>query len=145
MVIYTCPLRPSIPYLQFTYSESAFKAVLEQWGDAGKLRFRAHFAIDFPFLVSYGVFGYLLAKSSPLFARLSTSTRQWLSWCMPAAALLDALENLLHLYLSSGAPSIPSPLYLTAGIVATSKWLLIVIFLISAGAAWLKNRQITAK
>jgi hypothetical protein len=59
---------------------------------------------------------------------------------MPAAAFLDACENLLHLYQSSGMTPKLEALYLVAGIVATSKWLLIVIFLLSAGAAWLGNR-----
>ena len=118
--------------MQLTYSNSAFQTILKQWGPAGVARFRAHFTIDFPFPVSYGLFGYLLAKWSSLFAKQSVFSRSLLTWTLPAAAALDTAENLLHLYLTAGIAANPSALYLTAGIVATSKWLLIVAFVLSA-------------
>jgi hypothetical protein len=103
MVIYTFPLEPSIPYLQFTYSENAFKAVLEQWGSEGIEQFRRHFVIDFPFLVSYGIFGFLFSKNSPILSRQTTVIRSFMVWGLPVAASLDAVENLIHLHLIAGA------------------------------------------
>ena len=35
MAAYTWPLKPSIPCLQLTFSEAAFKDILAQWGVAG--------------------------------------------------------------------------------------------------------------
>lgn len=140
MVVYTWPLKPGIPCLQLTFSETAFKDILAQWGAVGQLRFRAHFFIDFPVLVSYGVFGYLLATASPLFKKQSARHRIWLAWALPLAATLDVLENLLHLHLiAEPSTSLPA-LYLGAGIVASCKWLLIAVFALNTGVAWMKNR-----
>jgi hypothetical protein len=138
MVIYTFPLEPSIPYLQFTYSENAFKAVLEQWGSEGIEQFRRHFVIDFPFLVSYGIFGFLFSKNSPILSRQTTVIRSFMIWGLPVAAGLDAVENLIHLHLITSANETPSALYLAAGIVAGSKWLLIAAFVVATAYFWRK-------
>mgnify|MGYP000848973942 FL=1 len=145
MVAYTWPLKPSIPCLQLTFSETAFKGILAQWGVAGQLRFRTHFFIDFPVLVSYGIFGYLLASTSPLCKHQTARHRRWLSWSLPLAASLDVLENLLHLHLSAEPTTQLPALYLCAGLVASGKWLLIAIFTITAGLACMNNRRIKAK
>lgn len=144
MVAYTWPLKPSIPCLQLTFSETAFKEILAQWGAAGRLRFHRHFFIDFPVLVSYGIFGYLLATASPLFKNQPLRHRRCLTWTLPLAALLDVLENLLHLHLSAEPSSLLPALYLAAGIVASGKWLLIAIFTITTGLAWIKIQRIKA-
>ena len=141
MVYYTLPLQPAIPCLQLTYSEAAFKAIIAQWGTDGLVRFRAHFLIDFPVLLSYGLFGYRLSCWTALFARQSAHFHHLMTWSLPIAAALDIGENLLHLYLTSGALAIPAELYLVVGIVASAKWLLIVIFIIGAGYAWLGSHS----
>jgi hypothetical protein len=140
MVVFTLPLRPGIPCLQLTYSEAAFKAILVQWGPHGMARFRTHFAIDFPVLASYGLFGYLLGSWSSLFTAQAATLRRLIIWMLPTAAGMDAAENLFHLYLISGAPEIPEALYLAAGSIASIKWLLIVIFVTSTAYCWIKSR-----
>lgn len=140
MAIYTWPLRPGIPCLQLTYSAAAFQSIVAQWGTDGLARFRGHFAIDFPFLVGYGWLGYLLATATSLFATLPRPAQSFLRWALPAAAATDALENLLHLYLSGGNPSSPTALYFAAGSVATVKWLLIAAFLAGTIFALAKRR-----
>lgn len=131
MVIHSAPLSPSIPAIQFTYNEASFKAVLIQWGALGVERFRNHFFIDFPFLASYGIFGYLLAKHSAPTDKHNKPVRAFLAWALPGAAVLDACENLLHLcFIADGANPMAGA-YLLAGVVATGKWILIVAFVTS--------------
>jgi hypothetical protein len=130
MAIHAAPLSPSIPVIQFTYNESAFKAVLAQWGPEGVERFRSHFFIDFPFLASYGVFGYLLARHGRLPDKLTKSAQFFLTWALPAAAALDVCEDLLHLSFIADGASPMAGAYLLAGLVATGKWGLIAAFVI---------------
>ncbi|NTV72037.1 MAG: hypothetical protein HGA71_18090 [Azonexaceae bacterium] len=132
MVIHSAPLSPGIPALQFTFNEADFKAILAQWGPDGIELFRHHFLVDFPVLISYGQFGYLLVRYGCLFQLLDETTRRLSCWSMPGAAVLDAIENLLHLQLISEATSHAPALYLIAGVVATGKWLLIANFMTGA-------------
>ena len=130
MAIHSAPLSPSIPVIQFTYGEAAFKAVLAQWGPIGIERFRSHFFIDFPFLTSYAVFGYLLARHAVPADTPNNTARTFLTWALPLAAVLDAGENLLHLrFIADGAYPMAGA-YLLAGVVATGKWALIAAFII---------------
>ena len=129
MAIHAFPLQPAVPAIQFTYSEASFRAVLEQWQPQGIQRFRAHFFIDFPFLATYAIFGYLLAARLLKSGRSPVGWRPWFPWLLPGAAAMDAVENLLHLYLISGAAA-PSFLYMLAGVVATVKWLLFAAFVL---------------
>ncbi|MBL8428578.1 MAG: hypothetical protein JNJ95_01625 [Dechloromonas sp.] len=135
MVWHSWSLSPGIPALQLTFDERSFKTILAQWGPDGIGLFRQHFLIDFPVLLSYGAFGYLLARDSILFRPLDTWTRVLYGWAMPAAAALDAIENLLHLRLISEAATHAPALYLIGGVVATGKWLLIANFM--AGTLYL--------
>lgn len=130
MAIHSAPLTPSIPAIQFTYDEAAFKAVLAQWGPDGIARFRKHFFIDFPFLISYGIFGYRLAKFGLRPGKPGALAKSLLTWALPAAALLDAAENALHLsFIAEGANPMAGA-YLLAGLVATGKWVLIAFFVV---------------
>lgn len=132
MGVYTYPLSPSIPELQLTFTEEAFYKILNQW-DASELAiFKGHFFIDFVFLLHYGVLGYLLTTRTHLFQHVKPSIKSAFAWMLPAAAVLDAVENLLHLYLVA-AIGTTSPLYTVSGVVAALKWLLIFFFVISAG------------
>jgi hypothetical protein len=128
MAIQSASLEPSIPTIHFSFSATSFNAVLAQWQAAGVARFTTHFAFDFPFLVSYGVFGYALAAYTHLPRALPAILRRPFTWALPVAALMDAAENVLHLYFVH-ATAIPFPsLYFAAGIIATLKWLLIAAF-----------------
>jgi len=135
------PLRPSVPALQFTFSEAAFNSVIAAWPPDGIERFRTHLVIDFAFLVSYGVLGWLLSVRTRLFAQWSPAAKMRMAVCLPFAAGADAIENLLHFFLVSGAGTTPSLIYLLAGIVATLKWLLIAIFMINAAWSLLLGRS----
>lgn len=118
------PLSPPIPALQLTFSRESFNAILEQWGAEGLARFRQHFLIDFPFLISYGLFGILLAQRPAW---------QGIARLLPSAALLDAIENGLQLGLLTWGNEAPDLLYLVAGQVATAKWALLATFVLRAG------------
>jgi hypothetical protein len=140
MAIHSAPLSPTIPELQLSFSEAAFRAILARWGSEGLVRFRWHFAIDFPFLLAYGTWGYLLATRADLFAGLA-GRRRLLAWLLPAAAGLDALENLLHLYLIRSDAGVPAILFPLAGSVAAGKWLLIAAFAASGLLALIRRRD----
>jgi len=128
MAIFLSPLEPSVPAIQITFTEAAFNAILSHWQAAGVARFKAHFIIDFPFLLSYGALGFLIATRTGLLRTFSARARAVLALLLPAAAAADALENVMHLrFLFAPAPFMPWE-YLLAGTAASTKWLLTVIF-----------------
>lgn len=139
MASYTTPLRPSIPELQFTYSARAFQDIVAAWPPDGIARFNKHFLIDFPFLLCYGMLGYLIATRTRLFVFFSPRLRSSLVWVLPVAATADAVENLLHFYLVSAAGPLPDFLYFLAGTVALLKWLLSGLFVTAAVVALLMH------
>ena len=128
MALYTLPLDPSIPAIQFTFTESAFKSILNSWKPTDLARFRAHFAIDFPYLACYGALGYLFSTRTGLFRSATQHTKSLLAVSLPVAATADAIENALHLYFLYGTAPIVRVLYFAAGVAASVKWLLIVTF-----------------
>lgn len=140
MAIHAAPLQPSIPTIQFTFSATAFGTVLERWQPAGIERFRWHFAIDFPFLMAYGLYGYLLAMRIPGALKVRYFSKHALSCTAVVAALLDATENAMHLSFISTAARWPDWLYAVAGVVSTLKWLLIGLF----GVGYVYSRLRTA-
>lgn len=127
MAAYTAPLVPSIPVIQFTFTEASFTRVLDAWQAAGVARFRRHFAIDFPFLACYGALGYQLSMRTTLFHGFRPPARRLSAAALPGAAAADAVENVVHLYILAAVPHGPVP-YLVAGTVASIKWLLIAAF-----------------
>jgi hypothetical protein len=128
MALYTSPLDPGIPAIQFTFTEAGFSSVLNAWRPADIARFRAHFAIDFPFLACYGALGLLLTRRTGLFRHTTRRTKSLLAASLPVAAAADATENALHLYfLYRAAPGVQA-LYFAAGFAASVKWLLIATF-----------------
>ncbi|MBI3148629.1 MAG: hypothetical protein HYZ17_08985 [Betaproteobacteria bacterium] len=122
--IFLAPLEPSVLRLQFAFTPRAFGQIVHTWQVEGLARYRAHFPADFALLLSYAVFGYLLARRT----RLAAMGGVWARWLLPAAALADALENVLHLWLTA-APRLavfwPYPLAASA---ASCKWLLVLAF-----------------
>jgi hypothetical protein len=139
MVTQSASLEPSIPTIQFSFSEASFKSIIAQWQSPGVARFKTHFAFDFPFLLSYGVFGYALAAYTALTGALPAILRSPFTWALPVAALMDASENLLHLYFVQAATVTFQGLYFVAGVVATFKWLLIAAFVIGVLYASVRN------
>lgn len=138
MALHAAPLEPSIPRLQFCFSEACFNGVVAQWQAAGVERFKEHFWIDFPFLLSYGIFGHLLARrrfgvqSGPAVSRLLSA--------LPLAAVLDAAENALHLGFVHAPGALHAAWYGVAGVFATGKWLLIAAFAVGVFLAVWRRR-----
>ena len=143
MVTQSASLEPSVPTLHFSFSETAFNAIIAQWQSAGVARFKTHIAFDFPFLLSYGAFGYALANHTALPRALPAIVRLPFTWALPVAAVMDASENLLHLYFVQAATVAFPGLYFVAGVVATFKWLLIAAFVIGVLYASVGNRVLS--
>ena len=135
MAVYTSSLDPSIPAIQLTFTERGFNTILNGWNPSQVEIFKRHFLIDYPFLVCYGWLGYLIATRTSLFARFSKPTSQLLAMCLPVAAVADALENAFHLLFVFGAGLFDPALYFAAGVIASAKWLLLLVFVASAVCA----------
>lgn len=135
-------LDPGVGAIQLTFTEPAFRRILDAWGPDGRRRFAAHFAYDYPFMICFGLFGWALGAW--LSRRLQG--RAWLAsllpWLLPAAAVGDAIEDLLQQALAGADPgSWPAGAYLIAGLAATVKWGLVAVFaILIPWAAWLVAR-----
>ncbi|MBU1722956.1 MAG: hypothetical protein KJ892_03765 [Gammaproteobacteria bacterium] len=122
-------LEPNILALQFAFTPDAFNWVLLQWGDAGMQTFRDHLPFDFVHVCLYAVCGYWWASRLPLFAGLQAWLARFALWALPAAAVLDAAENVLELYLiGQPAGCRDAMLVALAASCASLKWLLIGAF-----------------
>ena len=141
MAIYTSPLDPGIPSIQLTFTEAAFNSILHRWNAAQIDVFKRHFLLDYPFLACYGSLGYLISRRTVLFARFSPHAQKLLSFSLPLAALADGVENALHLRLLYGAATVDQGQYLAAGMVATTKWLLILFYVAAAIHAKFKSER----
>ncbi|MBN8507503.1 MAG: hypothetical protein J0L57_02710 [Burkholderiales bacterium] len=128
------PLDPGIVQLQFAATPRAFAAIVHAWGPEGLARYRAHFAVDFALLGCYAVFGWRLARRTAVFAGLPMRGRSVAAWALPAAALADAAENTLHLWLTAAPRFSPAWPYALAAACAAAKWLLLIGF--AALLAW---------
>jgi len=135
MALYTFPLTPSIPAIQLTFSESAFRTILTEWTPLQVEIFKRHFLIDYPFLISYGVLGYLISTKTNLFSAYHQPARALLTAMLPVASIADAIENSMHLVFLYGAGPFGQEQYFAAGAAALTKWLLIGGYIGSAGYA----------
>jgi hypothetical protein len=128
---YLAPLEPSILALQFAFTPRAFGEVVHFWTGAQLDRFRTHLPADFALLLSYGLFGYLLSTKTQVFIALRRRHRLWAAWALPLAAVFDAAENALHLWLTE-VPRFGVHLpYLLAATCASAKWLLLIAFVLA--------------
>lgn len=134
MAYYLRDLKPALIAAQLTFSRDAFEAVLSQWSPEDLRRFNQHFTADYVFLVVYGALGWLLGR------RLASSkgpSVQALRWLLPAAAVFDFIENVLHqVFLAFRPGGSPEPLYVVAGTAALLKFALIFAFTALAVRAW---------
>lgn len=135
--VYLAPLEPNILWLQFSFTESAFNGVLDQWQDDGTALYRSHFPADFVLLALYGAFGFLHGRQVAAAHRIGLPLATRLTWALPVAALADAAENGLHLLLSGHSPVATPVLYPVSGLAASVKWL---AFLVFAASAWAARR-----
>ena len=137
MVIYLLRVRPTILSLQFTFSPGAFHSVVAAWSEAASSRIRNHYFLDFPFLVSYGLFGYFLVEETSLFAHLSHAMRNVAQWLLPFAAVVDAMENMLQISILRRPRSTILPhYYVFSGVFAVIKFGAILSFFSLLFIAW---------
>jgi hypothetical protein len=130
-------LAPNIVWLQLTFTEDAFRRVLDRWGQDGVRRFNSHFPLDYSFLITYAIFGASLGTWIASQAAPGAFGAAWLPGLLPAAALCDAVENRLHQrHLAAAAGSLPRAGFLAAGLAASAKWLLILGFWPCAALVW---------
>jgi len=132
---YLAPLEPNIVVLQFAFTPRAFGEVIHAWPAEHLARFRAHLAADYALLLSYGAFGFLLATRTQVLAALPPALRPWARWALPLAAVFDAAENALHIWLTEVPRfGVPWP-YLFAASCASVKWLLLLAYALTVVVA----------
>lgn len=129
------PLEPGVLALQMAATPRSFGAIVHQWSPAQLARYRAHLPLDGLLLLLYGSFGALLATRTRLFAALPHALRRLARPWLPLAALFDAMENLLHAWLTE-APRFGVPgAYLAATGCSLLKWALIAGYAVLLAAA----------
>lgn len=131
--LYLLPLEPNLLALQFSFTPDDFQAVIAQWQGDWLQRFKWHFWADFALLLCYGLWGYQWVHTAAWLKRGRYPNA--LAWLLPLAAIADALENLLQLYLLQELAA-PAALYALAGMAALLKWLLLMLFALCLGWAW---------
>ena len=143
MAWHSSPLQPGIPLLQLTFTEGAFRAVTHQWSSAELARFHDHFFWDFPYLVCYGVWGWVLVQQSTWFkSERASKVLPW-AWCTPLASGLDALENIMHLHLVFTPGPFDAAEYAVAGGFSSAKWVLLIAFGIKLGLVFFRRHRST--
>ncbi len=117
------PLDPGILALQMAFTPQRFGEVIHAWPAHHLQLYRQHFVADFVLLLAYAAWGYLLATRTRAFGSLGPVGARFARWCLPLAAVFDALENLLHLWLTE-VPRFDVPLvYAVSGSCSLLKWL----------------------
>lgn len=125
---YLYPLNPGVLELQFAFTPRAFGQIVHAWPPEHLARYRHHLPLDVVLLLGYGGFGYLVAKRTGAFSSLSPVVRRLASVCMPLAAAFDAVEDVLHWWLTD-APRFGVPLvYALSATSASLKWALLLAF-----------------
>jgi hypothetical protein len=119
---------PSILGLEFAGSEHRASEIVAEWGDHGRYLARLSLWIDFGFMLSYGTFFVLAALATRDFARESklgflATAGAATPWFAAAAALFDAAENIVWLFVVDGHGGRLAPPFAT--VCASLKFLLI--------------------
>jgi hypothetical protein len=126
---YLSPLKPGILALQLAFTPRAFGAVVHAWPPEHLALYRSHLPVDGLLLLAYGTWGYLFATRGRLLASAGAGLRRAATWALPAAAACDAVEDVLHWWLTA-EPRFGMPLpHALAATAASCKWLLILVFL----------------
>jgi hypothetical protein len=139
LAVYLAPLKPGILELQFAFTPNAFAAVLHQWSPADLQRYRSHFPADFILLLCYGTFGVLSVRAIAAFNSASSRLKRLATLTLPCAAVFDAIENSIHLWLSAAPRFGFASMYLASGSVALAKWLLFIGFAVLITRALLQT------
>lgn len=118
------PLEPNVVALQLAFTPKAFGEVVHAWPPELLARYRSSLPAGYALLAAYGAWGYFMATDSTLLRALPAALRQGARWALPLAALSNAVENALHLWLTA-APRFGLPLpYAISASCAAAKWLL---------------------
>ena len=125
---YLSPLDPGVLALQFAFSPRAFGQIIHAWSPEHLARYRNHLPVDLVLLLVYGAFGYLLATRTSALSSLPPWARRLATGCMPLAAAFDAVEDVLHWWLTE-VPRFGVPLlYVLSATSASVKWALLLVF-----------------
>jgi len=109
--------------LQTTFCAEAFADVLASLDPDQLAALLGHFTLDFLHPLWYGAFALLI--TARLFESIGVD-RRWnaLLWAAPVMAVLDILENLVHLPMIAGSLEVSALPVAFAAACATAKWLL---------------------
>lgn len=128
LAIYLAPLEPGILALQLAFTPRAFGSIIHAWPPEHLARYRAHLPVDGLLLLAYGAFGFLLATRTALFSASRAGLGRLAAWTLPLAAAFDAMENVLHAWLTA-APRFGVPLaYAVSASASATKWMLLLVF-----------------
>ena len=127
-ILHTGNATATLMTLQTTFSAAAFAEVLASLSPDQTAALLGHFKLDFLHPLWYGAFALLFTAG--LFERARIGQR-WnaLLWAAPLMAVLDILENLVHLPLIAGRLEVTAAQVFFAAACATLKWFLAASFL----------------
>jgi len=132
---YLAPLKPGIFALQLAFTPRAFGEIIHFWSEQDLARYRAHLPVDFGLILAYSVFGYSLASRTRLWSAFSRFWSAFARWCLPGAGVFDAVENVLHGWLTE-VPRFDVPLvYAVSASCSLTKWLLLAAFALLVACA----------
>ena len=121
-------LTPGPVALQLTWDAETFGRIIHLWSPEDLALYRRFLLVDYAVLLAYGVFGWLLATRTRLFASLSSRLQRLARLCLPLAAALDALENAFHGWLTEMPRFDADLIYQLSALCAALKWGLILGF-----------------
>lgn len=125
---YLAPLKPGVLALQLAFTPRAFGEIVHVWSAQDLARYRNHLPFDFGLIVAYSVFGYSLASRTRVFSGLTRIWSAFARWCLPVTGAFDAVENVLHAWLTE-VPRFGVPMvYAVSASCSLAKWLLLGTF-----------------
>ena len=128
---YLAPLYPGIVVLELAFTPRSFGTVVHAWPPEYLQLYRLFLPVDLLLLAGYGAAGYLFVSRSPLFSQRSTTPRTAITWALPLAATLGAVETASHMWLTA-APRFGTPwVYALSATCAASKWLISAGFIVA--------------
>ncbi|NOY79126.1 MAG: hypothetical protein GXO76_14835 [Calditrichaeota bacterium] len=112
--------------LQFAFSADVARTIIRLWGSEGLSLIARTMWIDYIYPLFYATF---LASTISYFCETWAMFRQWVRILFAIvpffAALLDYVENTLHLIIFSQFPEISGTAVFWASVAASIKWLLV--------------------
>jgi hypothetical protein len=128
---------PGILSLQFAFTQGTFREIVTKWTSTEVFAVRRqNLWIDLLFPLAYATFfSSLLVWARPRVDDEPTSRPEYMLYLPFVGGLFDWVENGLHLFLLHNTSRFPAALVLAASIMATIKWLLVIVSAVSAGRA----------